>query len=141
MGGEWPQQLSVQPLYIKVVAQRHSNDCVICCLAMLFGMSYEAVAIATSKVRPDTGTPGLYWTDARKIAALLGRSFKRTRRTADPDNLVGMLAVMHERSTRQHAVVLCRGVIIDPAEPSVWDDVDTYLEANEFRIGSVLVPA
>lgn len=130
----------MQPLYIKVVVQRHSNDCVICCLAMVFSMSYEAVAIATSKVRPDTGTTGLYWTDARKIAAILGRKLMRPRKP-DPDNVVGLLAVIHAQSEKQHAVVLCRGLVIDPAEGSVWDDLDVYLEANEFRIGSLLVPA
>src|SRR5262249_27366558 len=104
------------PLFVKLTPQRHASDCVIACLSMLLGTSYEATLVAISKIRPDSGTEGLTWADARKAAALLG--FKLVvRKKPDLANTVGILDCHPEDPDRRHhAVFLLRGVIVDPEE-------------------------
>jgi len=127
------------PLYVKLTPQRHTADCVVACLSMLLGTSYEATLIAISKIRPDSGTEGLTWADAKKAGASLG--FKlRIKNKADYANVVGILDCHPADPTmRHHAVFLLRGVVIDPEESTIWDDWEVYLEAHDMVGGSVLV--
>ena len=126
--------------YVRVVPQRHSHDCVICCLAMLLGTSYEATLMAVGKIKPNMGTEGLYWKDALAAAAVLGYKL-RAKRKYDPADTVGIVNLMptSKEEPMHHAALLLRGVIIDPKEPSVWDDYEMYTQTWPFRLGSVLV--
>lgn len=125
---------------VKVVPQRHGMDCVICCLAMLLGTSYEAALLAVGKVRPDMGTEGLYWKDAKAVAEILGYRL-RAKNKYTPDDTVGIVSLVPTTpdEPNHHAALLLRGVLIDPREPSVWDDYEIYMQHYPFRLGSVLI--
>lgn len=130
------------PLFIKIVPQRHEADCLIACLSMLLGTSYEATLLAVSKIRPDSGTEGLYWTDAKKAAQQLGFKVRVVKKKIDLANAVGILdCTPEDTKLRHHAVFLLRGVVIDPGGGEVWDDWETYMEAHDMVAGSLLVLA
>ena len=126
---------------VRVVAQHHGMDCLICCLAMLLGNSYEAALLAVSKVKTDMGTEGLFWTDAIRAAEQLGARL-RVRQRYDPADTVGVVDLKPVKSRdphgSHHAAFLLRGVIIDPNEPTVWDDYEVYEQANQYKLGAVL---
>ncbi len=125
------------PINITVLKQRHAMDCLICCLAMLTGASYEATLLAVSKVCPDSGTDGLHWTEAIAAGKLLGHSL-RLKRHYDPYNSVGVVALTKKKQPNEHAAFLLRGVLIDPTEPSVWDDYEMYEQATGWKMGTLL---
>lgn len=127
------------PLFVKLTPQRHTSDCLIACLSMLLGTSYEATLLAVSKVSKNSGTNGLHWSEAKAAAKLLGYKVS-VRSKVDYANTVGVLACVPTKETQvQHAVFLLRGVIVDPEEGTTWDDWETYLEAHDMIAGSVLV--
>jgi len=128
--------------FLKLVPQRHDQDCLICCLAMLLGTSYEATLLAVSKVKPDSGTHGLYWTDARKAARKLGYKVRTVRTKRTYPSLIGVLDCVPTRVDQlHHAVMILRGVVVDPHNQSVWDDWEVYLEMEGYHAGSVLIRA
>ena len=125
---------------VKVIPQRHGMDCLICSLAMLLGTSYEAALLAVSKVKPDSGTEGLTWEDAKRAAEQLGAKVRIVQKYR-PDDTVGIVDLIPKGKNQpnHHAAVLLRGAIIDPAEPTVWDDWEIYEQATNFKLGAVLV--
>ena len=125
---------------VRVIQQRHGMDCLICCLAMLLGTSYEAALLAVSKVKQDSGTEGLSWKDAERAAEQLG-AHVRLRRKYSPDETVGIVDLVPKtkRQPNHHAALLLRGTLIDPAEPMVYDDWELFEQTNDFRLGAVLV--
>lgn len=133
----------MDPACIRIVPMRHRHDCVVCCLAMLLDISYDAALLAVSKVRPDgPGASGLYWTDAKRAAKQLNHNLRVHRGRKDWDNLTGILAcepLPGSEETVTHAVLVLRGLVIDPFHGEVWDDLDTYLTANKYKATSLLV--
>lgn len=132
----------MQPAFIRVEPQRHSNDCAVCCFVMLCGVSYEAALVAIAGVDQKLGTNGLYLTQIKKAAKSMGIKLKTVPKGKyDLHNTVGILSVRFP-SKLEHAVILFRGMVVDPDGGIVWDDVDAYLQDAEARIvGSLLVLA
>jgi hypothetical protein len=126
---------------VRIIAMRHHHDCVVCCLAMLLGVSYDAALLAVSKVSPESGAKGLFWTQAKKAAKHLNYTLV-THRSKDFQNLTGILGCTPDKDSmeiHEHAVILLRGIIIDPQHGEVWDDIDAYLTANRYKPGTLLV--
>ena len=131
----------MQPASIRVCVKRHENDCAVACFVMLLGVSYEAALIAISKVDPTLATKGLYFTQLRKAAKELGvKLVSVPRKKYDVDNAVGILGVKYA-DKHEHAVVLFRGVVIDPEGGIIWDSVDAFVEAEGVSLLSLLVLA
>lgn len=122
---------------IRVVKQRHSMDCLLCCLAMLLGSSYEATLLAVSKVRTDSATEGMYWTEAIAAAELLGARLKVKKRY-DANDSVGIVSLSKKGQPNQHAALLLRGTLIDPEGPDVWDDFELFEQATGWKVGTLL---
>ena len=141
--------MKVQPLVndmdiacVRIVPMRHHHDCVICCLAMLLGTSYEATLVAVSKVKKDAGTNGIYWTEAKKVAKQLNFKLMVHKGKKDWTELSGILAVEPTRCSKEtqiHAVLMLRGLVVDPMHGEVWDDLDAYLAENKYKAGSLLI--
>ena len=131
---------STELISVRVIHQRHGMDCVISCLAMLLGTSYEAALLAVSKIKKDCGTEGLSWKDAERAAKVLGARV-RVRQKYVPEDTVGIVDLVPKEKGQpnHHAAFLLRGVVIDPTEPTVYDDWELYEQANNFKLGAVLV--
>jgi hypothetical protein len=109
---------------------------------MLLGVSYEAALMAISAVDQKLATNGIYFTQLRKAAKQLGMTLLSQRKGRyDLQNSVGILSVQFKETGTDHAVVLFRGTVIDPDGGVVWDDVETFVEAQDVKLGSLLVLA
>lgn len=65
---------------IRVIPQRHDNDCGVACLAMLLGVSYENALVAVAQVEPDVCAKGMWLKHLKAAAALLGYRLSMRRR-------------------------------------------------------------
>lgn len=126
------------PIAVRVIPQRHPMDCLICCLAMLLGMSYEAVLVGVSRIKPDCGTEGLFWTEAIAAADALGTKL-RVKNRYDADDTIGVVSLSKKGQPCQHAAVLLSGTLIDPDGGTVYGDWEHYTLTNGWKLGSILV--
>lgn len=128
-------------MFIKVCPQRHDNDCAVCCLVMLTGVSYEAalVAIGLGAEAAKLAKNGLYWTEVKKAGKKLGFDIKTVRvGKYNLEESVGILSVKF-KDRMEHAVILFHGTIIDPDGGKVWPSVADYKKTMEVkRFGSLL---
>ena len=137
-----------EPIFIEPVFQKDSGDCAICCLVMLTGKPYPAVVAACPKeylgklYNPvkDGLTGKMMAEAAHKLGVTLS-----TYRKFDLYEDTGILTVLkgHTRTQKNkdkdtHAVILVRGSIIDPADGRYWPEVDTFLQVEEYRIGTIM---
>lgn len=129
----------MEPAYVKVCSKRHTHDCLVCCLVMLLGVSYEAALLAISKVDPTLATTGLYFSQAKKAVKSLGFNLKAVRKGRySLEESVGILRLDMPKTA--HAVILLRGVIIDPEGGEIWDDPQAYFENSKVKqVGSLWV--
>lgn len=119
---------------LRIVAQRHPNDCSIACLAMLCGVSYENALVAMASDEPNVCVRGAKARDIRRAAKRLGFAL-RSRRRFDLESDTGILNVSSPEQPNDHLVVLKDGLIFD-TDLTVWD-ADVYLSANRARAGSL----
>lgn len=126
--------------FIKVCSKRHDNDCAVCCLVMLLGVSYEAALVAIATVDPLMANKGLFNKQLKAVAKKLGFRLKTVRKGRyDLNEAVGILGVTLTDKV-EHAVILLRGTIIDPEEDGiVWDSAEAYFEAKTKKVGSLLI--
>jgi ABC-type bacteriocin/lantibiotic exporter with double-glycine peptidase domain len=130
----------------RLVPQRRESDCGISALAYWRRMRYEDVFVAAVKACPDWKRSGTNMRDLQTIARKLGFPMLRKPHNAiDLDEDAGILSVVWNKPKKHlgwtgHLVVLRKGIIVDPAEPSV-SDADDYLLVNDCRVGSLLVEA
>ena len=130
--------------FIRVCPQRHKNDCCVCCLVMLTGVSYEAALIAIGSVKTAAfATNGLYFTEVKRVAKKLGfelRSVRKGRYSLTES--VGILGARFWDGQKhvEHAVLLFHGMVIDPDGGKVFATVDAYKKSGAgTTIGSLLV--
>lgn len=114
--------LDASPI-ITVVVQRAAADCGVAALAMILGKTYEEILVACGYDNPRVLTDGLWTSELIRIALAFGQPLRR-RRKFDLETDFGLLRLS------DHVVVLKNGLIIDPADGSVWD-VDVYLATNK----------
>jgi hypothetical protein len=91
---------------------------------------------------PKTVEAARDWTihpDARGWHAWNGRTLAR-RRQYDPRHVRGIVHMKFPDPVRGHYVLVCGGVVLDPADAHVWRWTD-YLAAKGCRPGSLIGPA
>lgn len=122
------------PPVMQVVIQRHQNDCAVACMAMLLGLSYEAVLVA---FRHNVIVQGASTRHIQHAAKRLGSKLQWRRYYSVDENDTGLLAMDSDKWHMQHLVVLKDGLIFD-TDASVWDQ-DVYLATHKARTLSLLV--
>lgn len=121
---------------LRVVTQRHSHDCGVAVLAMLFGVTYEDALIALSWEIPTVLTSGVYTKHLKQAAKNLGSTLK-VRRRFEMDEGTGILCVSSQKWKTDHLVLLKDGLLFD-TDGTVWD-VDVYMKAHHAKTGALLV--
>lgn len=120
---------------VRIITSRRENDCAICALAMLLGRDYEDVLLAVDKVDKQAGKKGLWSTQIKKAAQLLGQPLKMKRKF-DLETAAGILAVDHPKGLA-HALLLREGLVFD-YDGLVWD-VEDYLAEKGLTVSHLLV--
>lgn len=107
---------------MKVLAQHGQGDCCIVALAMLTGLSYDDVLEAASSVLRRPHRRGMFVSQLRRTADVLGLSLT-THRHFDPEHDTGILTVTCQtgRAHPDHVVLLRWGLIFDTADCEVWE--------------------
>jgi ABC-type bacteriocin/lantibiotic exporter with double-glycine peptidase domain len=121
------------PESFSIIPQRHQMDCAVACLAMLFGMSYEAVLMT---FRHNVMAKGATFRQVLTAAERLGHPL-RIRRRFDLETATGILCVQSDAWKTDHLVILKEGQVID-TDATLWD-VDVFLSAYTARPMSMLV--
>lgn len=128
-----------------VIPQRRDQDCGVAALACYLGVRYEDAFVAAVHVAPKwKRAGGLGMKEMCRAAARIGRPLERVHwRRVDLDESVGILGInwnnpKDHNGSWGHWVVLFRGVIADPRDPSIGDASD-YLTINNGRAGTLLV--
>lgn len=119
---------------IRVVTQRHGNDCSVACLAMLLGVSYENALVAIAQDEPDVCMNGVWARHLYRAAKRLGYRLTR-KRVVDLETDTGLLRVFNKKLS--HLVVLKQGLIFD-TDACVYD-ADVYVSTYKVRFGSLYV--
>ena len=116
--------LQVPPICVAVRPQLHSSDCAIQAISMALGVDYEDVL----KHAPIAVRDGLSPQRFHRLGRALGVRFVRDDK-ADLDEDTGLLWV--EFRTAAHLVYVHQGVLINPADATVWGCPADYLEQHE----------
>ena len=129
---------------LRLIAQRSKQaDCTIATIATLTWSTYEDVlATAGSICGPHANQDGLTWQQMRKVCTVLGHTTRLQRwGTFDPELAVGILHVYRGKranNTREsHVVLLWHGHVIDGGD-ELWESLDDFLRAYEWKAGSLL---
>lgn len=117
---------------LKVEKQRTGNDCGVACLSMLLGKPYEEVLLLVGQDHPKILQQGLWISEIMRASEKAGMKLRRLRRF-DIESAYGILCLS------DHVVILKNGLIIDPADASVWE-ADVYLEKNKETPSALLQP-
>ncbi len=129
--------MALKPTYLpilKLVAQKHDNDCGVAALASITGKSYEDVFYAFGAPVHKTGVE---MGDIVAAAAKLGIRMRLKRRIR-LDEDTGILGVKTpNRTSKGHVVVLEEGRIYD-TDLTVWDAED-FLKAEDATPTSIIV--
>lgn len=121
---------------LRLVSQRHTHDCGVAVLAMLFGVTYEEALIALSWEIPSVLRSGVYIRHLKQAAKNLGSELI-ARRRYDLEEDFGMLCVSSQKWKTDHLLILHEGRIYD-TDGTVWAP-DVYLRHHEARPGYLLV--
>ena len=126
--------MKYQPL-LTMVPQRHPMDCGPTTLSMLLGVSYEDALLAFGGVAPKILRGGVWLTEMRRAAAVLGTPLK-LKRVWDVEDDEG-IAQIKFRKCAYHLVVVRRGLFFD-TNFDCWEPED-YLKAKQATTGPLLV--
>jgi len=137
-----------EPIFIEPIFQKDAGDCAIACLTMLLGKPYVNVVQACP--REYLGRPynpvksGMTNWMMIEAAQKLGVTLSVYRKF-DLYEDIGILTVLkgHARTQKNkdkdtHAVLLVKGTILDPTDGRLWPQVDTFLQVEEYRTGTIL---
>jgi hypothetical protein len=121
-----PGKLVIPPVCVAVRSQKHQGDCGIAVLAMALGVTHEQVLM----VDPMAARDGLTTRQLQSIASRLGARLL-SRPDADIHAETGILGIEFHKPHQfgGHWVYVHRGVVVDPGDGTLWDDVDDYLAA------------
>lgn len=122
------------PPFTVIVGQRGHGDCGIAALAILLGKPYDDVFEAAAHVARKPHSRGLWMAEIQRIARSLGVELKK-RRKVNLEEDAGILGVGAGETS--HVVVLRDGVILDPADSSIWFDPLMYVTAF-LPLGTIL---
>lgn len=120
---------------LKVIAQRHENDCGVACLAMLLGVSYENALVAIAQTEPNVCARGLYFRDLTAAAKRLGYRLTR-RKQFDIEADTGILNLSSHRWRYEHLVILREGLILE-TDGTLWEAA-VYLAHHKATSGTLL---
>ena len=127
---------------VTVVRQRHSWDCGVASLAMLFGIPYGDVAAAARRLwgTVPPSRRGLVLHHMEALADAVGKSLCRIYKQRDYlQNRTGILGVNGKGVCwAGHWVVLKAGAIVDPDDATVWK-IEDYLAKHKVRPATLLV--
>lgn len=122
-----------EPVTITPTMQIGPGDCAIACLAMLLGVPHQAIMAAVPHKRA-VMQRGLSNRQIVNIGKRLGREVRRKGGHVDLEEDVGILKLESGRDRRcGHAVVLVKGLVINPADGLVWVDAETFLKTEPWR--------
>lgn len=130
-----------EPVFFEPMIQKEAGDCGISCLAMLLGKSYQEVIAAAPA---NAHKKGLSMRGIRDTALKLGTPL-RLRRKLDLKEDIGILGLLPDPTHNngrikrdEHVALLIEGHIYDTYVGRLWLDVDTYLQVERYRLGSLL---
>lgn len=137
-----------EPIFIEPIFQKDSGDCAVCCLVMLLGKPYPDVVAACPAEylgKPYNAVKsGMTSKMMIEAANKLGATLK-LHHTVDLQEDTGILTVLKgKKRTPQnkdkdtHAVMLINGSIIDPMDARFWPSVETFLQVEDYRTGTIL---
>lgn len=131
-----------EPLVIEPCVQKDISDCGVACLAMYLGLPYQQVRAHCPR---RVGDDGLSNRQMQRVATKLG-----ARLTSVPlgDEAVGILDLQRPadpakpRGKREgHYAVYIRGVVVNPADGSIWTDLDVFCATRRWTVYGLLVRA
>jgi ABC-type bacteriocin/lantibiotic exporter with double-glycine peptidase domain len=125
-----------------LVAQRRSFDCAVSAAAMFAQVHYNDAFVAAVRTTRHLSS-GMTVSEIARMLRRLGCPVRRVSwRRVDLEEDSGLLMINWNRPAQHgatsHAVVLRRGTLIDPLDPSVWDAED-FLKVKNGRVGTLLV--
>lgn len=129
------------PAVIDPIMQKESGDCVLACVAMVLGVSYQEVSKKALDLFNRPHHVGLGTQDTQKLAhALVGRRFESLRPHTDHDygDETGILFVKIPKVS-EHAIVLFEGSVYDPSDGLFWN-LHAYLATKKAYILRFLRP-
>jgi len=121
---------------LRVVAQRHTNDCGVACLAMLCGVSYENALVAVALDVPNVCWSGMWTKHFQTAAKRLGFSLT-PRKRVDLETDTGILSISSPNWPHDHVVVLREGLLIE-TDGTLWEP-DVFLRHYGAKVGTLLV--
>lgn len=119
------------------------SDCSIAALSIACGVTYEIALSAALGAAPDCLTRGMFWSEVRTAAHLLGfkTALKISRYSLEDDTgILNVYSPVNKEST-DHAVYLWEGRIIEPRtdRQQLWLDAEQYLNYYKYQAGGLLV--
>jgi hypothetical protein len=125
---------------VPMVQQTHA-DCVVAAVAMLLGVPYSEVfqtrAETVKKIRKHGA---MSTTSIQRLGKAMGAKLTK-QKDVDLDEDTGILVVDNIKDGLGHAVVLFRGVIVDPTNGQLWSP-EAYFNPNpQYVVECLLVLA
>lgn len=126
----------VEPTVIEPCIQKDQADCGVACLAMLLGLPYQQVR----DVAPSTvGHAGMSNRQLRTTARHLGHRLRYHSKIDDDD--IGILDLQRPVNALRpagewegHYVLFVRGVIVNPADGTLWTDPAAFCSTRRWEI-------
>lgn len=115
---------------LQIIPQQSAMDCSVVCLAMLYGVPYNAALTAFVH---NVGAQGASRRQIQNAAKRLGRPLAWSSRVTDLETETGILWVQVAKWPNSHLVILKEGQVFDPSDATLWD-VDVYVEANAVTV-------
>jgi ABC-type bacteriocin/lantibiotic exporter with double-glycine peptidase domain len=121
---------------LRIITQRHPMDCVVACLAMLLGVSYENALVAVAQDEPNVCVKGIGVRQMERAAKRLGYRLK-ARRHFDLESDTGILNVKMTTMPHDHLVILKSGLVFE-TDATVWD-ADVFAATHRAQLNVLYV--
>ena len=125
-----------EPVAFDPFMQKDASDCGVACLQMMTGLSYEQVLKACPRKAKQEGLSNR---QLLNVAKKLGFPLRYIK-TTEPGHHVGILDLHRpaDPANRKgewegHFVMFMRNSLYNPAEGTVWTDVDTFLKTRRWE--------
>lgn len=125
-----------EPTVIKPCIQKDQADCGVACLAMLLGVPYQQARDVSPKT---VGHDGMSNRQIRTAAKHLGHRLRYRAKFDDDD--IGILDLQRPEEAGKpwgvwegHYALFVRGVLINPADGTIWTDVDAFCKQRRWEV-------
>lgn len=125
--------MSAPIVAVQPIIQLWTHDCGICVLAMLLGKSYQEVDAVSLKLYPKVHERGLYISQFKRIARMLGTPLWRVSMDALADLPCGIILFHY------HVALWFNGCLINPGDGLVWEP-DAFYATKHLQPLGALVP-